>query len=177
MTLNGNHPHPPLRSDVSVIENRAGMKFKYLCDDPRNDHQIIVWNSGDLYFLTHPRKDPTITVINPGPPTVYPHTLEQKRGQLTDRIKQRSWELLGEEINVRELRLMPYIVSIMMGSQKIDPRKINQEEREILSKWRKQGHIEGGAGGLRITDEFWGICCELVKLGYVDLFDMITEAG
>ncbi len=94
---------------------------------------------------------------------------EQKRGQLTDRIKERSKELLGYEINVKELRLMPYLLDIMMNNQRIDPSRINQEEREIFSKWRENGHIEGGASGTQITEEFWNIVCEIVRLGYVDL--------
>lgn len=93
----------------------------------------------------------------------------QRRGQLTARILRASERLLGYAINQRELRLMPYIMSVMMNDQKISPDKINQEEREILSKWREAGHIEGGAGGLGITEEFWGILCEIVRLGYVDL--------
>ena len=94
----------------------------------------------------------------------------QKRGQLTQRIKDKSKELLGYEMDVTELRLMPYILTIMMNEQKIDPRKCNQDDREILSKWRKDGHIEGGASGLQITEEFWNILCEIVRLGYVDLY-------
>lgn len=94
---------------------------------------------------------------------------EQKRGMLTDRIKAASKELLGYEIGTRELRLMPYIMHVMMNSQKIEPNKINQEEREILQKWREAGLIEGGASGLRITRQFWNIICEIVRLGYVDI--------
>jgi hypothetical protein len=96
---------------------------------------------------------------------------EQKRGQLTQRIKDKSKELLGYEIGVVELRLMPYIQYVMTNDQKIDIQRINSEEREILSKWRKVGHIEGGASGLRITTEFWNIICEIIRLGYVDLSD------
>lgn len=95
--------------------------------------------------------------------------MTQKRGQVTERIKVKSKELLGEEITVRELRLMPYVIHVMQNNQEIDPRKINEEEREILSKWRSQGHIEGGASGMAITKEFWDICNELIFLGYVDL--------
>lgn len=95
----------------------------------------------------------------------------QKRGQLTDRIKQKSKELLGYEIGVTELRLMPYIQYTMTNSQRIDPRHCNQEDREILQKWRKAGHIVGGASGLQITEEFWNIICEIIRLGYVDIDD------
>ena len=58
----------------------------------------------------------------------------------------------------------------MTNEQRIDLNHINKEEREILSKWRKAGHIEGGASGLRITEEFWNIICEIIRLGYVDLY-------
>ncbi len=95
--------------------------------------------------------------------------MEQKRGQLTDRIKEKSKELLGEEITVRELRLLPYIQYVMVNEQKIDPNKINAEERGILSKWKTAGYMEGGASGLKISKWFWVVMCELIFLGYVDI--------
>jgi len=94
--------------------------------------------------------------------------MKQGRGQLTKRIKVKSKELLGYEIDVIELRLMPYTLYTMMNDQKIDPRHCNQKDRDILKKWRKAGHIEGGAGGMKITKEFWDIICEIVFLGYVN---------
>ena len=95
--------------------------------------------------------------------------MEQKRGQLTDRIKEKSKELLGYEMNVRELRLMPYIQYVMGNNQKLEINKINDEERKILRKWKKAGYAEGGASGLRITREFWNIINEIIFLGYVDI--------
>ncbi len=95
--------------------------------------------------------------------------MKQERGQLTERIKLKSKELLGYEINQTELRLIPYIQYVMTNEQRIDPNHINKEEREILSKWRKAKHIEGGAAGLQITKEFWNIICEIIMLGYVDI--------
>ena len=95
--------------------------------------------------------------------------MEQKRGQLTQRIKDKSYELLGYEINQTELRLIPYLQYIMVNEQKIDTKSVNQEDREIISKWRKAGHLSGGAGGMQITREFWGIMTEILFLGYVDL--------
>ncbi len=95
--------------------------------------------------------------------------MEQGRGQLTDRIKKRSIKLLGYEIGVTELRLMPYIMYTMINSQKIGTEHCNGDDRAILKKWREAGHIEGGASGLQITEDFWNIICEIVRLGYVDL--------
>jgi len=93
---------------------------------------------------------------------------EQRRGQLTERIRVKSKELLGYEINQVELRLMPYIQYEMMNNHRIEPKKINAEEREVLSACRKKGYIEGGAGGLGITKEFWDKINEILFLGYVD---------
>jgi len=98
-------------------------------------------------------------------------TVKQSRGQVTPRIREKSRELLGYEVGQKELRLMPYIIHVMMNEQRVEPRYINGEERAILSKWREAGHIEGGAGGLCVTEEFWAILCEIVRLGYVDLGD------
>lgn len=95
--------------------------------------------------------------------------LEQKRGQLTDRIKAKSRELLGYEMAEEELRLMPYIQYVMMNNQKLDIAKISPEERVILAKWKEIGHVEGGATGLSITKAFWDILTEILWLGYVDL--------
>jgi len=94
---------------------------------------------------------------------------EQKRGQLTDRIKDWSKELLGYEITQMELRFLPYIQYVMVNNQKIDPVKINADERSMLSFWRNKGYIEGGVSGLKITKEFWDIINELIFLGYVDI--------
>lgn len=93
----------------------------------------------------------------------------QLRGQLTDRIKDKSKELLGYEIDQTELRLMPHIMHVMMNNQKLQPEKINAAERKILAKWKKKGYCEGGATGLAISKTFWHILCEIVFLGYVDI--------
>ena len=93
----------------------------------------------------------------------------QGRGQLTKKVKAQAKELLGWDIDVTELRLMPYVQYVMVNDQRIDPRHCNQADREILSKWRKAGHIEGGASGLRITKEFWNILCEMLFIAYVDI--------
>lgn len=94
---------------------------------------------------------------------------EQKRGQLTERIKAKSKELLGYEIDVKELRLMVYVQYVMTNERRIDPSKVSPEERKILTGWREKGYSEGGASGLAITKEFWDAICEIVFLGYVDL--------
>jgi hypothetical protein len=93
----------------------------------------------------------------------------QKRGMLTTRIREKSKSLLGYEIDTAELRLMPYIMHVMINDQSIDIFRIDEKERVVLSKWRDAGHIDGGAGGMQITEKFWTIICEIVWLGYVDI--------
>lgn len=95
--------------------------------------------------------------------------MSQSRGELTERIKEKSKELLGYEIGTEELRFMPYIQYTMVNDQRLDPHHISPEERDILSKWRKKEFIEGGASDLSVTKEFWDILCEIIFLGYVDL--------
>lgn len=90
------------------------------------------------------------------------------RGHIGATLKAKSKELLGYEIEKVEYRLMPYIQFVMMNEQRLDPNKINGEERAILQKWRDAGYIEGGASGLGITREFWDILCELLFIGYVE---------
>ena len=89
------------------------------------------------------------------------------RGELTQEIKEKSKPLLGYEIDTTELRLMVYVQCVMVNEQRIDPNKCNQDDRETMARWRKAGHMEGGASGLAITKEFWDIICELIFMAYV----------
>lgn len=89
------------------------------------------------------------------------------RGTLTKEINEIAFKIIGRKINQLELRLMPYIQYVMINEQKIDPRKINSEERKVLKKWKDEGFIEGGATGLAITKEFWDFMNEILFQGYV----------
>lgn len=89
------------------------------------------------------------------------------RGALTIGIVEKAKEFLGREITVRELRLYPYLDYTMKNSQKLEPCRINQEEREILQKLREAGHIEGGASGLGMTKEFYDFIQEILWMSYV----------
>ena len=90
-----------------------------------------------------------------------------KRGVLTPEIQNVAKLHLNRNITTIELRLMAYVQYVMMNDQRIDPRKVNWEERKILSKWREEEHIEGGASGLSITREFWDAMCSILWFGYV----------
>lgn len=89
------------------------------------------------------------------------------RGALTPEIQNVAQLHLGRHITTTELRLMAYVQYVMMNEQRINPRKCNQDDREVLRRWRAEEHIEGGASGLAITREFWDAMCAILWFGYV----------
>lgn len=90
------------------------------------------------------------------------------RGMLTREIRSLSKSLFGYEISVEELRLLPYVQYELMNSGRLDPSKINEKERKILSQWRRHGFLEGGLGEMTITKNFWQSMNEILWLGYVN---------
>lgn len=92
--------------------------------------------------------------------------LKQERGQLTQRIKDKSKKLLGYKITKEELRLMPYVQYCLINEQQIDIKL--GEEAVILTKWEKKGFMQFSEK-IKTTKEFWDIMSELIWLGYVDI--------
>ncbi|MBB76571.1 MAG: hypothetical protein CMJ75_18860 [Planctomycetaceae bacterium] len=90
------------------------------------------------------------------------------RGRLTNQIREIAQERLGREIDQVELRLYPYLQYTMMNDQRLDPAKINGEERKILQSLREGGFIEGGASGLSMTKDFWDAINEILWISYVE---------
>ena len=89
------------------------------------------------------------------------------RGSFNKGVQEAAKKHIDREISLIELRLIPYIQYVMTNDQKVDPRRINQEERDVLSSWRKDGFIGGGATRLSITKEFWDFMCEVLFYSYV----------
>ena len=94
---------------------------------------------------------------------------QQKRGELTDRIKEKSVELFGYEITQKELRLMPYILYEAQNNKRAN--NTNDEEKEILSSWIDKGFllITGLGHILSVSEDFWNKANQIIFLGYVDL--------
>ena len=96
--------------------------------------------------------------------------MAQGRGVLTPEVQAVAKNLLGYELTVRELRLMPYLQYTVMNDKRINPNHINQEEREILIKWRDKGWMCGGAGShVNVTKWFWLAMNEILFVAYVDI--------
>jgi len=89
------------------------------------------------------------------------------RGAITDKVQELAKGFLGREITVKELRLYPYFDFVMKNHQKIDPLKINAEEREIFMTLKKEGHMEGGMTGLAMTREFFDYINNVLWEAYV----------
>jgi len=89
------------------------------------------------------------------------------RGELTGKISRKIEAFTKRPTCVAELRLMPYIQYQMMNEQRIDPARLNETERAILSRWRDAGYIDGGASGLAITRAFWDFINDILFDAYV----------
>lgn len=90
------------------------------------------------------------------------------RGQLNPAVQKVAEKHLGRALKcTTELRLLPYLDYLMKNEQKIDPRKINEEERDLLKELKQEGHIKGGACGLSMTKEFYDAIQQILWQAYV----------
>ncbi len=89
------------------------------------------------------------------------------RGIITEEIQSVALTRLNREISKKELRLIPYIQYLMVNEQKLDPNKIDSEERKIWANWKKEGYVDGGMTGMYISREFWTFMLEVLWFGYV----------
>ena len=93
------------------------------------------------------------------------------RGKLTDEVKKISQEQLGYEINVRQLRLLPYIQDCMMNGEIMARIRMNNEERDILDAWIQEGFIISRHHGLPvISKKFYKAMCAILMVGYCSEF-------
>ena len=96
---------------------------------------------------------------------------KQQRGQLTQKIKDKSKELFGYEITVTQLRLMLYIHYIMTNYQIVESRIVNEEQIGILENWEDEGYVlyNRTTGRINVTKKFWNIMSDILYLGYVNI--------
>jgi hypothetical protein len=92
-----------------------------------------------------------------------------KRGEYTPEAALALKDFLGRESSCTELRLIPYVAYCAQNEGRLDPNRINGEERQILQLWREAGYIEGGASGLAVSREFWDFMSAILWLAYVDV--------
>lgn len=94
---------------------------------------------------------------------------ERKRGVLTEDIEDKAAMLGFGEFNTTSLRLLPYIHYLVVNHLELDPRKVNAQERRIVSKWRNKDWLTGGASeAVQVTRSFYDKMNELIWMGYAD---------
>jgi hypothetical protein len=97
--------------------------------------------------------------------------MRENRGALTPEIEALGESFLGKKLTLRELRLIPYL-DHCAKNWGFDPARINQEERSIISEWKKRGFIHvsssPSSGGVSIRRDFYDFMNEVLWLSYVD---------
>ena len=59
-------------------------------------------------------------------------------------------------VTLKELRLIPYVQYCLLNHTPIDIRRVDEEELEILEKWKSDNKIhESDDNRLSCTKEFW----------------------
>lgn len=90
------------------------------------------------------------------------------RGELNSKVQDIAEKYLGRALkSTTELRLLPYLDSLMKNGQKLDPRKINEEERQLFKELKREGHLAGGICGLQMTKEFYDAIQQILWEAYV----------
>ena len=112
-----------------------------------------------------------VAILDRAFPFYQPPSGDGGRGQLTDEVRAAMESFFGRGTTTAELRLLPYVHYCAVNDRKIDPQRVNEPERQILSNWRAAGLIEGGASGLKIDAGFWRFIGEILLIAYVD-FDL-----
>lgn len=96
--------------------------------------------------------------------------IKPKRGSINGAVRAKSQEVLGYEMTLSELRLIPYIGYLMMNEQRLDIRKVNDAEWKIIDKWKDKGFMTvNNIQEVTITKQFWDAISEIQWLCYVDI--------
>lgn len=94
------------------------------------------------------------------------------RGELTKEVQAKAKELFGYEIDMRGLRLIPYILYELANSGEFGARieriKINDDDRFWLRRWTDEKRIKWSAPWLTVTKEFYDAAYELQWMAYVN---------
>jgi hypothetical protein len=97
--------------------------------------------------------------------------MKENRGKLTPEIEALGESFLGKKLTQWELRLISYL-DHCAKNWGFDAARITQEERKIISEWKKRGFIDAGfypyPGYVSIRRDFYDFMNEVLWLGYVD---------
>lgn len=88
------------------------------------------------------------------------------RGVLTPEVSKLAKKLLGRNISVTELRLMPYIMLKLMDNEDVDPAHVNRGDRVVFALWKEKDYIDNVSTDLTVSSEFYDIMVQIIKVGY-----------
>jgi len=88
------------------------------------------------------------------------------RGMLTDEVQDVARAVLGREITMTELRLMPYMVHCLLDGGKVNNLKL--DEHSVLRQWEAEGFLRITNNRTAcVTLEFWTAMTRILAEGYV----------
>lgn len=99
---------------------------------------------------------------------------ENGRGTFTPKIHELSEKLLGRQMTITELRLLPYLDSCIkdfniLGNKLFGP-KVNDDEIEFIHWLEEQGHVLWQGDKIMVTKEFYDFMKEVLWESYVELY-------
>lgn len=102
-----------------------------------------------------------------------------QRGSLTKEIQELAVSFLGREIDIRELRLYPYIDNVVKNFNDFSRDRVNAEEYKIIKGLEENGYIILIAGKLFISREMYDFISSVLALSYVDFdtFEKLNKVG
>lgn len=93
---------------------------------------------------------------------------DKRRGVLTGEAAIMGEAVLGHELTVAELRLIPYVQSCAVDQMRIDRARVNAEEKAILKDWTERGLCRCYPWNVEVapTREFWQFMCDVLFEAY-----------
>ena len=89
------------------------------------------------------------------------------RGMICESVIRKAKNFLGTEINIRELRLYPYLDYVWKNGGRIEFQKINKEEEDIINTRISEGHMVMDGLNIYPTRKFYDYVQDVLADTYV----------
>lgn len=100
---------------------------------------------------------------------------KKQRGMLTDEVQSIAKSFLGREIDIRELRLYPYLDYCLKNNSEWNLEQVKDVEVEKLNILQTEKHVMYGISYFRCTREFYDYLQNVLALSYVPDFININD--
>lgn len=99
---------------------------------------------------------------------------ENGRGTFTPKVHELSEKLLGRQMTITELRLLPYLDNCIKDFNILKDThfrsKVSDDEIEFIHWLEEQGHVLWQADKIMVTKEFYDFMKEVLWESYVELY-------